>query len=289
MMNITRFILLQFVILLMIGGLFYLHKDQVAMVKLPPPSLAEWYKPENKRQVWLHTMFKLRRQIQAVESYLDSGDSAHLGSRLDELENSYKKIGDMVPEWKSKTDLSLIQNIKESVNSGSRERAVEAMAALRDNCDSCHLEYQAVTALLYRSPNFRGTQVSRKGDSTVAYDEHMRLLQKKVNEIKIGLEDGQIDHVKPTLGSLRREIVALGSTCDTCHQFDVKTYPGTKIESALDALERSLVQADQKQAGKNLGGLAVLACAQCHASHKLLYDASRIFSERPGFIELLKH
>ena len=36
---------------------------------LPPESLAQWYKPANKRQVWLHTLFRLRREILTVFDY----------------------------------------------------------------------------------------------------------------------------------------------------------------------------------------------------------------------------
>ena len=38
-------------------------------LKLPPKSLSQWYKPENKRQVWLHTMFRLRREMLAMQDY----------------------------------------------------------------------------------------------------------------------------------------------------------------------------------------------------------------------------
>ena len=42
---------------------------------LPPTSLAQWYKPANKRQVWLHNMFKLRRELQAVVEYASSAQT----------------------------------------------------------------------------------------------------------------------------------------------------------------------------------------------------------------------
>ena len=37
-----------------------------------PESLAEWYKPKNERQVWLHTMFAMRRELQAIAEYAGS-------------------------------------------------------------------------------------------------------------------------------------------------------------------------------------------------------------------------
>jgi len=41
----------------------------------PPASLAQWYKPQNKRNVWQHNMFKLRREIQAVKEYVYEYDA----------------------------------------------------------------------------------------------------------------------------------------------------------------------------------------------------------------------
>ena len=72
------FILLQCLLIGIIGAVVYIHKDRVALIKTPPASLAQWYKPENKRQVWLHNMFKLRREMQAVRLYADNKEDNHL-------------------------------------------------------------------------------------------------------------------------------------------------------------------------------------------------------------------
>ncbi len=48
------------------------------VVALPPESIGQWYKPQNKRQVWLHNMFKLRRELQAVTYYSSIDDIQHL-------------------------------------------------------------------------------------------------------------------------------------------------------------------------------------------------------------------
>jgi hypothetical protein len=72
------FIILQAIILLVAAGLVYKHQDKVKLVKAAPIELAKWYKPENKRQVWLHNMFKLRREMQAVAFYAQNKDAEHL-------------------------------------------------------------------------------------------------------------------------------------------------------------------------------------------------------------------
>ena len=72
------FIILQTIILLVAAGLVFKHQDKAKLIKTPPIELAKWYKPENKRQVWLHTMFKLRREMQAVEFYAQQQDAEHM-------------------------------------------------------------------------------------------------------------------------------------------------------------------------------------------------------------------
>ena len=65
---------------------------------VPPASLEQWYKPANKRQVWLHTMFRLRREMQAIGEYAEQNDRAAMDKWIKRLEKDYKKIADMVPE-----------------------------------------------------------------------------------------------------------------------------------------------------------------------------------------------
>ena len=77
-MRWSHFIFIQCLLIAFAGGLVFMHKDRVILVKTPPTSLAKWYKPENKRQEWLHTMFNLRREIQAIEIYTDSQEPENL-------------------------------------------------------------------------------------------------------------------------------------------------------------------------------------------------------------------
>ncbi|MCK5336958.1 MAG: hypothetical protein KAQ67_12390, partial [Gammaproteobacteria bacterium] len=42
------------------------YAEDSVKLDTPPASLEKWYKPANKRQVWLHTMFRLRREMQAI-------------------------------------------------------------------------------------------------------------------------------------------------------------------------------------------------------------------------------
>ena len=87
------------------------HADKQINIKTPPTSLSQWYKPQNKRQVWLHTMFRLRREMLAIEEYADSNPEL-MKKWINKLETDYSKISEMVPEWSNMLDTSLITQMK---------------------------------------------------------------------------------------------------------------------------------------------------------------------------------
>ena len=93
------------------------YSEDTVTLKSPPTSLERWYKPANKRQVWLHTMFRLRREMQAIGEYASTNDSAAnnraaMQKWIKRLDKDYNKIADMVPEWEKKIKPRLLPNLK---------------------------------------------------------------------------------------------------------------------------------------------------------------------------------
>ena len=66
-------------------------------------------------------------------------------------------------------------------------------------------------------------------------------------------------------------------------------YPGEIVSKTVTSLEQSLRAGTGKEQGRDLGTLAVLACARCHGTHRISYDARGIFSDEPNWLELMKH
>ena len=92
-----------------------------------------------------------------------------------------------------------------------------------------------------------------------------------------------------SLSDLKRGMNTLGETCPICHKKDGKDYPGDTINNTVARLEKSLVTGTLKDQGRELGTLAVTACAQCHGTHRLAYDSRNLFVEKQGWRELTKH
>jgi cytochrome c556 len=284
-MRWSHFILLQCLLLVVVGGIVYIHKDRVTLTRNPPASLAQWYKPENERQVWLHTMFKLRREMQAVRFYSASKDAEHLEKWVALLSEHYLKIGEMVPEWKKKLNVEAIADLRASATGNRYQDVSHALDNLNESCESCHEDYRIITATIYRAPDFSLVEI---GPSTLL-EAHMEELTNQVNQIKIASEDGMQDLALSSLSDLENGINTLGETCSSCHKKDARVYPDETIKATISSLEESLRTGTIKDQGRELGTLAVLACARCHGTHRLAYDAGTLFTDRQSWSELIKH
>lgn len=284
-MRWSVFFLLQFLVVVVLGGIFWGHTEHVIALKRPPASLAQWYKPANERQVWLHTMFNLRRQMLAIDIYSKAEDAENLNKWTKGLGESYRKISQMVPEWDNRLDLDTLGALEEAAAENRYADASAAMGKLGQSCKSCHKDFRAIAATLYRAPDFSAMKV---GDYTSMKD-HMKALSDHVNRIKIGFVDGRDEAALEALLALSRDMEALGGTCASCHEKSPRAYPDAAMSAALADMDGALKNGALKDKGRALGTLAVLACARCHETHRLSYDARQLFGARKSAGELLDH
>ena len=285
MMRWLYFIVLQFIFILIIGIVVYQHKDNATIIKLPPKELAQWYKPDNKRQVWLHNMFKLRREIQAVQYYAEQKDEKHLGEWTLQLNEHYLKIAEMVPRWKKKIDISIISTLQTNVIEKNYSGVLAAINTLQKNCDSCHTDYQAITALTYRAPDFSTIEIT----PSLSFTSHMQTLINNVNQIKIAATDDMPDIALSSLADLEQGMKELGQVCVNCHKQDKKSYPDQQMRKTILSLKQSLLNGKIKEQGVNLGTLAVQACATCHGTHRLAFGVKKLLTNDLDLKQLLSH
>lgn len=246
------------------------NTDEVLSLSKPPASLSKWYKPENKRNVWHHNMFKLRRETQAVKEYMADKDKVHTEKWALKLVEHYKKIGEMVPEWKDELELEWADKLEGAAKSGDFVVIKKAMKKLETSCKGCHKDYRPQVAAIYRAPDFNKIHVQLNDEKT-SYLDFMKILMRDVNRIKIASEDGNKDKAQLALKAVRVGIKTLRTSCDNCHKDDEAKdyYLGKKVDTMMDELE---VAIDKGKSGRALGGFAVQACAKCHGSHRIVYD-----------------
>ena len=248
-------------------------------LELPPASLAQWYKPENKRQVWLHTMFRLRREMQAVKEYARQKDVIGTKKWGERLTKSYRSIPEMVPEWKNEVRLDWADILETAAQQGNFKKVLRAHNKLNASCNLCHQDFQALAAALYRSPDFSEHKIAFKG-KTVHYDRFMELLSSTLNRIKIAIEDQRPQIAKHALKQLKTQLQALGGNCSKCHQDEIpkERILGEATQKLLKGLEESIRNKQPKQAGRFLGKAAVAICARCHGVHRTLSDLKKFLT-----------
>ncbi len=244
--------------------------DEVITLEKPPTSLKQWYKPDNKRNVWHHNMFKLRREIQAINEYSAEQDQPHTEKWASLLVKHYKKIADMVPEWKDELELEWANKLEASAKKGDFKTVAHALKKIQTSCKGCHGDYRAQVATLYRAPDFSKIHVSLDGEKT-SYLKFMKILMRDVNRIKISADDGNKPKAQAALKMVKQGIGVLRSSCDSCHKGDKAKnyYLGKETNDLLDKLE---IDIEKGKSGHTLGKLAVQACAHCHGSHRIIYD-----------------
>jgi len=267
------------------GWLVYSHQNRVIVLKEPPASLAQWYKPQSKRHVWLHTMFKLRREMLAIEIYAKDQDGDSLQKWAAKFDKDYRKIAEMVPEWSNRVDMTALAALQSSAQDHRFDDVANDLSQLRKNCKSCHADFRVVTAALYRAPDFSGLKI----DADTTYKAHMANLSTQVNRINIASIDGKDDAASKAFADLTNGMKTLGDTCASCHKKDPQSYPDPTISAAMASLDQSLNGGTLKDKGRALGTLAVLACAKCHGTHRLSYDAKQLFTDQMNLRDLLKH
>lgn len=248
----------------------------VGAAQLPalPPSLADWYKPRAERQVWLHLMFSLRRELQAVEEYAAAGERTLTGRWAERLLGHYAEIAERVPEWSDELDREAADALRDAVRGGDLAGAQRAARKIGQSCDGCHREYRSLAAARFRSPDFSGLRLPGAGGGEISYADAMQSLSVELNRVKIASEDGRWDSATVAQEGLAAGLERLGRGCSACHD---DTFPrdrilGAETERTLGALRDAIGARDVRATGRLLGEAAVKVCARCHGVHRTLSD-----------------
>lgn len=274
MKRITPFIISAFFLSSPVHAQDDYEPDQITLSK-PPASIAQWYKPQNDRQVLLHTMFRLRREFQAIGDYAALEDNAGLKKWSERLVKDYKSIAEMVPEWSDEIDPKWADNLLTAAKQGDYAAVAKAQRELGKTCNSCHNEYRAVTAALYRTPGYDDIKVEiEETMEELSYKKLMQRLSREMNRLKIALDDGHTEKARQSAENLASSLSDLGNSCSSCHQDD---YPRERIlgehnQKLLTDLTMGIDSVAANDSQKLLGEAAVYICARCHSIHRTNND-----------------
>ena len=244
-------------------------------LEIPPTVLEKWYKPANKRQVWLHTMFRLRREVQAISEYAALNDQPALDKWIKRLEKDYSKIVEMVPEWKKEIKPRLIDELEMFAEKGDFVRLEKTLKMIERTCDDCHTTYQPLVTAIYRSPSYDDIKVNDINGVEQSFEDNMEDLSASVNRILIALDDGHKPRALHVSKTLSTQLKNLGDSCKACHKDDV--YPRERIlgkttQVNFEKLQKNISAGRVKDSQKLMGEIAVTVCARCHNTHRIVYD-----------------
>ena len=244
-------------------------------LSLPPQSLGKWYKPQNEHQVWFYNMLTLDRAMQALGVYTALNDREHLTQWAETFNTSYRRIAEMVPEWKDELELEWADRMLSAAKAGDSEGLATAMRKVGVSCRSCHNEYQAVAAAIYRGPDFEKVTVERSETlEEIPFHEAMEGLSTAINRLGIAVQDGRFEAAAKNTAKLATRLNDLGGACQSCHD---DTDPREAILGAsnmaiLDRLNDALTSQDGARAGKELQHFGGAVCGECHSIHRTLAD-----------------
>jgi cytochrome c556 len=255
------------------------YAEPMVSLKKPPASLEQWYKPANKRQVWLHTMFRLRREMQAIAEYAEQNDQKAMEKWIKRLDKDYNKIADMVPEWEKEIKPKLLPELEMFAEKGDMYRLGKTLKMIKRTCDDCHTYYQPLVTATYRSPHYDDIKLKDSSgdvsDKAQSFKDNMEALSVSVNRILIALDDGHKSVALQSGKTLAEQLQNLGDSCSSCHKDD--EYPRERIlgkatRQRLEKLQVNISEGRVKDSQKLMGEIAVTVCARCHNTHRIVSD-----------------
>jgi len=260
---------------LLASGFVPAQAEPTVSLKQPPASLAQWYKPESKRQVWLHTMFKLRREMQAISEYAEQGDAQAMQKWIQWLDRDYNKIADMVPEWEKLVKPRLLSELTMFAEKGDMYRAGKTLKMIRRTCDDCHTYYQPLVTATYRAPYYTDIKLKDSHGKVQSFEDNMEQLSESLNRVLIALVDGHNSTALQSAKALAAQLKNLGESCNRCHKDDA--YPRERIlgqatQQRLEKLQKNISEGHVKDSQKLMGEIAVTVCARCHNTHRIVSD-----------------
>jgi len=256
------------------------YAEPMVSLKKPPASLEQWYKPANKRQVWLHTMFRLRREMQAIAEYAKQDDpttdnKAAMEKWIKRLDKDYSKIADMVPEWEEAIKPKLLPELEMFAEKGDMYRVGKTLKMIKRTCDDCHTYYQPLVTATFRSPHYDEIKLKDSSGKSQSFEDNMEQLSDSVNRILIALDDGHNAIALQSGKTLAEQLQNLGDSCSSCHKDD--EYPRERIlgkatRQRFEKLQVNISEGRVKDSQKLMGEIAVTVCARCHNTHRIVSD-----------------
>ncbi|MBE9525782.1 MAG: cytochrome c [Proteobacteria bacterium] len=280
-----------FIKLILLSIFLYFHsqlvladtdEEQNITISKAPASLKQWYQPTNKEQVWLNTMYNLRRQMQAIGEYAAYEDKQHLVAWSKRFSKDYNSIGKMVPEWADELESEWVSKLVTAAQKGDFKGVTDNQRKIAKTCGGCHKEYRATTAAQYRAPDFDKLMIE-DGETMeeLSIKQSMTGLGLTLERMKIAFEDERPDVAGDSFELFNLRLEDLTTSCSSCHKTDKQRdyLFSTDTTSQVEKLSTLIEAKKLKEGHKLLSKIEQDVCTTCHSIHRTLADVSEFINK----------
>ena len=257
-------------------------EEQNITISKAPASIKQWYQPTNKEQVWLNTMYNLRRQMQAIGEYAAYEDKKHLVAWSKRFSKDYNAIGKMVPEWADELETKWVTKLVKAAQKGDFKTVTDTQQKIAKTCSGCHKEYRATTAVQYRAPDFDQLRIE-DGETMeeLSIKQSMRGLGLTLERMKIAFEDERPDVASDSFELFNLRLEDLTTSCSSCHKTDKQRQYLFSTDTILQVEKLGkLIEAKKlKEGHKLLSKIEKEVCTTCHSIHRTLADVSEFINK----------
>jgi cytochrome c556 len=257
-------------------------EEQDITINKAPASLKQWYQPTNKEQVWLNTMYNLRRQMIAIGVYAAFENKKNLLTWSKRLSKNYLAIGKMVPEWNDELEIEWLTKLVKAAQKGDFKSVTDAQQKITKSCNGCHKEYRVITAAQYRAPDF-DKLIIEDGETMeeLSLKQSMAGLGLTLERMKIAFEDKSFDASSDSFELFNQRLEDLATSCGSCHKTEKQRnyLLGMKTLLQVEKLGQLIEAKKLNQGHKLLSKIEKEVCTTCHSIHRTLSDVSEFINK----------
>lgn len=233
-----------------------------------PPSLGQYY--ESKPPVYLIKMFELGDALMGIGVNLQQGDMANAKKSFNDFSKKYKDSSNLVPEWNKYYNLSLVEKMGTSLDSGNVPAVFEDLGKVGESCAGCHKEKMPPVWIQYNWNDFsKMTLNTPNPDEPVLPwpDAKIKYLAPGFDGIGVNIKNNNQKGAQQSFGLFKTMFDNLNSTCSSCHISSPRYYVSEDIRGMIDNMGKNIDSGNLTEAEGLRMGIGMESCYRCHVLH----------------------
>lgn len=247
----------------------------------PPASLDQYYPPKSPAPVWFLQMMAISDANTNMGNDLAQGDLAGVKANFAKFKAEWTKTSKMVPEWESKFDLKVVDDLGKAIDGGDATAIAAARGKLGPLCGACHSENRNKVHQKYYWPSFANAKVADPvTKQSLAWFNYMFLVSASFDGIGNDLGQGQLANAIKHYDDFAARFAALREGCKNCHATERTYFVDASQQKLVDDLGAALKATPPNPAaiGPLFQKIGEGTCGGCHLVHFPAATAQRQFA-----------